>query len=250
MGDLVAVQQAAQHLDELDREVAPIDPTEAERRELRIAAPRADPEHEAVAHELGDRSGDHRRLDRVAEGHEGCGAEADPFRHRPDGRQGREGVEEDAIRILELAVRFEDEMVAHPQRVEAQCLRPLRGLEQQLTPIVGAEMREQQAELHRSTILESIPKGRGRRAGARRGDVVAGRGRDVSGVFAASRHLAGGVALSERGPAPDERVVVLQRWARSRLSAQPMARSRRGVARDSPAPSRAPSATRRPEGAP
>ena len=74
--------------------------------------------------------------------------ELDPLGHRADRGERGQRVVEGAVGLLHLAVRLEDQVVAHPDRVEAELLGPLGALEQLVPVGLLAEVGQQQSELH------------------------------------------------------------------------------------------------------
>ncbi len=65
--------------------------------------------------------------------------------HAREIRQRDERLDEGAVRPLH-AVRMEDEVVAHPQRIEAQTLGQPRALDEQILIRLEPEMRHEQAK--------------------------------------------------------------------------------------------------------
>ena len=73
--------------------------------------------------QLGERAGHQRGDQRVPERDQRAGAERDPLGDRADRGQRRQRVVEGPVRVLHLAVRLEHQVVAYPDRVEAELPR-------------------------------------------------------------------------------------------------------------------------------
>ena len=126
VADVVLGEHPAQDLrvgaDQLD--AVPVAP--ADGVELVVEGAGAEAEDQPGTDELGDGAGHQRGDQRVAERDQRAGAEFDALGDGADRGERGQRVVERAVGLLHLAVRLEDQVVAHPHRVEAELLGPLR----------------------------------------------------------------------------------------------------------------------------
>ena len=79
-------------------------------------------------------------------------AESDLFGDAGEIRESYERLDEGAVRALH-AVRVEDEVVAHPERIEAEALGQPRALHEQVLIRLQAEVGHEQAETGHDGLL-------------------------------------------------------------------------------------------------
>jgi hypothetical protein len=108
----------------------------------------AEAEDQPRPEELGHGAGLQRGGEGMPERDQRAGSQLDLLGHRTDRGERGEGVVERAVRLLHLAVRLEDQVVAHPHGVEPELLGALRTLEQLVAVGLLAEVGKQQAVLH------------------------------------------------------------------------------------------------------
>ena len=126
-------------------QLRPVDAAHADDIELVLEVARANAKVEATAGEPGHGGDAVGQVERVPEGDDGGRPEADAARGAGQERERDERLEEGPVGAFH-AVGVEDEVVAHPQRVEAQLLGKAGAFDEQVLVGVLAEVGQQQPE--------------------------------------------------------------------------------------------------------
>jgi len=143
--DRLSGPQLPRDLDVLLHQLRALELALADDIELMLEVARAHAEVESPASHPGHRRDQVRHVDRVSERNDRGRAETDALRHAGEIGERGERLDEGSVRALH-AMRVEHEVVAHPERVEAQPVGEPGALDEQVLVSLDAEMRDEQSE--------------------------------------------------------------------------------------------------------